>query len=474
MNRTATLLGLAGALALVAILVGVRAPSANPTTLPGPHPVDPVSSPLPPPMSSGPGSLSLVGRSSNPVIPVGTSDIFLTADVTGTVIANAERSPVDLALVIDRSGSMSGDKIENARAAARALVSQLLPTDTLTIIHYGSDVRMLKRHAADAAGKEAMLAYIDSIRVDGGTNLSGALQRARAAMAGSDAKVRRAILISDGVPTEGDTEPSHLLRLAEQIHQSGISVSAIGVGLDFNENLMAGIAERGSGAYGFLKDSSALATLFEKDLQQASRQVARGVQLSFQLPEGVTLTEVYGRTFTREGNTVTVQLPDLSSGQLERVVVRAQVHGDRPGQRVALSNLTLHYRDLLAERDASTQVALASEVSARQEEVLARRDTQAVIVATRAQAAANLQAAADSLREGSPEKAKGLLDKNATLYRQANALAGAPVMKEDEAYDRGFMPPPSAAPAVREAAVKDAKARARANFGSAGSTYSIP
>jgi Ca-activated chloride channel family protein len=310
--------------------------------------------------------------------------------------------------------------------------------------------------------------------VDGGTNVSAALQRARRALSGSDAKVRRAILISDGVPTEGETDPAGLMRLAGRLHQDGISVSAIGVGLDFNENLMAGIAEHGSGAYGYLKDASALATLFQKDLQQASTLVARGIQLSFELPAGVTLAQVYGRAFTQQGRTVTVQLPDLSSGQLERVVLRATVVGARPGETVQVANLSLRYRDLLAEQEAGVQVALRSTVSAHQAEVLARRDTQAVVAATRAQAAVNLREAAESIRQGDEKKAKGFLQKNLNLYGQANALAGEPVMKDEAEYDRALLPSAAAAPAEREDVVKKAKAHARANFGSAGSTYSAP
>ena len=71
-------------------------------------------------------------------------------------------------------------------------------------------------------------------------------------------------------------------------------MSAIGVGTDFNEDLMQAFAEYGAGAYGFLEDAGQLATLFQKDLQQAATQVARNVELSFELPEGVTLGEVLG------------------------------------------------------------------------------------------------------------------------------------------------------------------------------------
>jgi Ca-activated chloride channel family protein len=472
MNRTATILGLAAALALVAVLVGTRHPARTdaPPSVPVSAPPAPIATPAP---TMG-GSLSLVGRISHPVIPVGRSSVFLTADVTGAVDASTQRSPVDLALVIDRSGSMQGKNMEDAKAAARALVAQLRPTDRLSILHYGSDVRVLSGRFADPAGKEAMIAFIDAIQVDGGTNISAALRRARAALSGSDATVRRAILISDGVPTEGDTEPSHLLRLADALHASGISVSAIGVGLDFNENLMAGLAEHGSGAYGYLEDTSALASLFERDLQQAARTVAKGVSLQLTLPEGVSLSEVFGRPYTQEGRTVRVHLPDISSGQLERVVVQVSVTGRAAGERLEVADLSLNWQDVKAERAASTQTAIAAEVSARHEEVLARRDARAVVDATRAQAAANLEQAAKEAREGNHEKARGFLQKNQALYSEAEELAGAPVMKDEAQWERKSMAvfgSAAPAPAAMESTLKAAKVRARSNYGQVGSTY---
>jgi hypothetical protein len=95
---------------------------------------------------------------------------------------------------------------------------------------------------------------------------------------------------------------------------------------------------------------------------------------------------------------------------------------------VQVANLSLRYRDLLAEQEAGVQVALRSTVCAHQAEVLARRDTQAVVAATRAQAAVNLREAAESIRQGDEKKAEGFLQKNLHLYSQAYALAGKAVM----------------------------------------------
>src|SRR5207302_7004873 len=117
----------------------------------------------------------------------------------------------------------------------------------------------------------------------GGTNIGAGLTTARDLMLAqlSEYKVNRMILISDGQPTEGVTDAASITQLAADIRKAGVSVSAIGVGTDFNEDLMQSIAEMGTGAYGYLNDASQLATIFQKDLAQATTTVARNVTLTF-------------------------------------------------------------------------------------------------------------------------------------------------------------------------------------------------
>ena len=129
--------------------------------------------------------------------------------------------------------------------------------------------------------------------------------------------------------------------MVKNIRAEGVTVSSIGVGTDFNEDLMQAFAEYGAGAYGFLEDAGKLASLFQKDLQQATTQVARNVELSFELPEGVTLGEVLGYRAHQAGRIVRVPMPDFSAGQTERVVARVTVMGSAVGQTVNVTGLKL-------------------------------------------------------------------------------------------------------------------------------------
>src|SRR5207245_2805410 len=104
--------------------------------------------------------------------------------------------------------------------------------------------------------------------------------------------VKRLVLMSDGQPTEGIQSVAGLTRIASQLHERGVSVTSLGVGYDFNEDLMTQLAQVGGGSYAYLKDSAALASIIQRDLQQAGTLVARDVRLNVRLPNGVVLREV--------------------------------------------------------------------------------------------------------------------------------------------------------------------------------------
>ncbi len=244
MNRTGIFLAAAGVLALVALVAGL------------PRVVNTLPDIEPPqmPTTFGTGSLKMTGRLSHPFVGLGRSDVFLTVDLSAVEVAGAARAPLNLAMVIDRSGSMSGFKLTQAKQAAKQLISQLTQHDKLSIVHYGSDVKSMAGSYATTQNKERMLAYVEGIWDDGGTNIGAGLSTGRDLLLASksDFKVSRLILISDGQPTEGLTDSDGLTAIVRETRQQGITVSSIGVGTDFNEDLMQGFAESGAGAYAYL------------------------------------------------------------------------------------------------------------------------------------------------------------------------------------------------------------------------------
>ncbi|MDC0714914.1 VWA domain-containing protein [Stigmatella sp. ncwal1] len=476
MNKTVTLLALAGGLALTALVLGLPHVTHPPVHIATPAPSKPPPPlPPPPPASTSQGSLTMTSRLSHPYITPGSSDVFVTVDITGQEVPGARRSPVNLALIIDRSGSMSGYKLEQAKQAARHLVTLLKDEDRLAIVHYGSDVKSLPGLQATPDNRKRMVQYIEGIWDEGGTNISAGLLAGQAQVeaARSDYQVNRLILISDGQPTEGSTDEGSLKQVVKDIRSRGITVSSIGVGTDFNEDLMQAFAEYGAGSYGFLEDAGKLATLFQKDLQQATTQVARNVELSFELPQGITLGEVLGYRANTAGNTVRVALTDFSAGQTERVVARVVVTGSRVGQAVDVTALKLAYTDLLKDKTVESASRLSAMVTDQREEVLARQDKDATVYATRARSAQNLQKAAEALKMGRRDEAKKLIQMNQQMFQEAASVAGAPAVAADMAdQDAAIVEYEKASSADDvNTAVKRSKTQALKSFGRMGSTY---
>lgn len=477
MNRTIVLLSSAGLLLIVAVLVGLPRVTGSSNR---PRPGTPASAHTPtlvPVAGQSGGSLSLTGRLSHPFVAPGTSDVFATLEVTGQAVPQARRTPVNLALVIDRSGSMSGSKIAEARRAALQLVELLGPEDRLAIAHYGNDVRTLDGRLATAPNKQAMRDFISRIAPEGGTNIGEGLVagQAQLALAQRDFKVNRLLLLSDGQPTVGVTEPAGLVSIATRLRQGGVSVTALGVGADFNEDLMQALADSGGGSYAFIHEPSTTAALFERDLQQAGTLVARGASLSVTVPSGVRFVEVYGRSVSQSGSRVTIALPDFSAEQREKVVVHLSVTAAKREAAFDVGAFELSYHDVLAGGAGSGRVTLASAVTSDAEVAQARRDKDAVVVANKAQASANYQRAAEAIGRGDFEGAKTVLQANAALFDDAKALAGeASVADERQATAAiGALAEeaPSAPEAVRKTSVKKMKVQSLKSAGRGASAY---
>lgn len=479
MNRTSAFLASAAVLILLAVVVGLPRVSSPPPPQP-PVPVVTPQPPSPPPApvpASKPGSLTLTGRLSHPYLVPGTSDVFASLEVSAVDVPGAARTPVNLAVVIDRSGSMSGTKIDNARRAAMKLVDMLGDDDRVSIVHYGTDVSSLGGLFATPENKVKLRRYIANIADEGGTNIGDGLvvgQR-HIEKAKTDFRVNRLLLLSDGQPTVGITTPSGLTGVVRRIRDAGISVTSLGVGADFNEDLMQRLADVGGGSYGFISDASAMAAVFQRDLEQAGKMVARAATLTFTLPEGVRFVEVYGRPVSQVGNTVTITLPDFSARQVEKLVVHLSASPAVRSGSVDVAKFELAYTDLLTEQAADSRLSLSAMLTEDTTLALRNRDKEAVVVATKARAAVNYKKAAEAIDRGDFSGAQQTLQQNAILFDDADALAGAGATAGERATNQGIYglstAAPSAAPEQRKAAVKQMKTESLRSSGRGASIY---
>ncbi|MGA2870147.1 MAG: VWA domain-containing protein, partial [Verrucomicrobiota bacterium] len=162
----------------------------------------------------------------------------------------ARRTPLNLAVVIDRSGSMTGTKLEQTKQAAMQLVDRLAPNDIFSLVIFSDEAQVLVP-AQKVEDKDALKEKIESIEADGSTALYAGVQMGADQLDEflSSKRINRVILLSDGLANVGPRTPRELRRFGRQLAERGISVTTIGVGDDYNEDLMAGLAEASDANY---------------------------------------------------------------------------------------------------------------------------------------------------------------------------------------------------------------------------------
>lgn len=425
MNRTHLLLATAALLALGAAVIGLprQKDTSHTVARPGEAPTGVV---LQPTVAKN-GALSLEGKLSGAYLMAGPSEAFAALTVRADKPREEKRVPVSLALVIDRSGSMRGQKLADAKQAARMLVQRLNDGDRLALVHYGTDVRVFASQPVSHESRQRMLAFVDAIEDEGATNLSGGLEAAALELRPyvHDFRVSRILLLSDGEPTEGITGEGELRRLAATYQHEGMAVSGLGVGEDINERVMRGLAEQGGGFYGYIQDSERLADIFRRELEQAAGTLARSVELRLELPEGVTDAEVLGVSARREGREWVVPLYDLAGGQEARVVVKLTLGLEAVDVPRSVLGARLRYWDVEAARPVEVALGLSAKVTEDEALVRANLDQEVRVYAVRALGARQMQAAAEEMKRGNREKALGLLDSARGLFgTSAEALSG--------------------------------------------------
>ena len=379
-----------------------------------------------PVLVEGSGSLSMRVQLGN--THVHTSDPTVHALVhlaAEREIRGATIRPINLALVIDRSGSMSGQKIADAREAAIQMVERLRDGDRVAIVSYSDGVRVdAASTVIGGAEKERVKDVIRRIGASGSTHLSGGLvaghEQVRQHL-DSD-KVNRVLLISDGLANRGITDLPSLNRLAREASQEGIVTTTLGLGSDYNEDLMTAVADHGGGNYYFVGKSSELAGVLNGELGQMMATVARQATLEITLPDGVEVQEVYGYAWQAEGPTVIVRLGDVFAGQSRNVLwklrVPAQV-GDR-----ALGELALRYQDLVADARRASKATPSVTVTGDGDLVAKSGDKEVAARVAEIELATSMNKAAELMQQGRYEDARKTLRQAADKAKQESRRLG--------------------------------------------------
>jgi Ca-activated chloride channel family protein len=276
--------------------------------------------------------------------------------------AERHRVPVNAVLILDRSGSMQGPKMDRAKEAARALVAALGADDRLSIVEFSSSARVALESTALTEGARATaLEAIERLFAGGGTNMSSAFDLAAGQLAAGhlQGRVDKVFLASDGQANEGFFERGTLLRIAAHDFATA-TLSTFGLGDDYDEDFMNALAARSGGRARYIASPEVLPGAFRDELSRAAAVVARNVRVRVSGAAGAGVERVLGYEVTDGW----VRLPDFAAGEERRVLVKLSLPAGKG--KVDLAAIELAFEDAQGEvrhAQASAQAIFTSETA---------------------------------------------------------------------------------------------------------------
>lgn len=243
----------------------------------------------------------------------------------GIATTSKERIPLNIALVIDRSGSMAGDKLRYVKKATDFVIDNLNAHDHLAIVQYDSHVDVVSA-TQTVTNKKKLHSLVAKIRAGGTTNLSGGMLEGYNQVDASKADnlVNRVLLLSDGLANVGITEPSKLQNIAQKkFRELGMGLSTFGVGEGFNELLMTNLAEYGGANYYFIDTPDRIPEIFAKELEGLLSVVAQNAKLKITFPNhAVMCNKVYGYPAVIGASDIQIDFNDVFSEEQKAILVK--------------------------------------------------------------------------------------------------------------------------------------------------------
>lgn len=374
---------------------------------------------------------------------------------------SAASPPVNLGLVIDTSSSMDGEAIADARAAARAVLESMKDGDRLSLVVFHSTAEVLVPSTVlDRRSRARVAERIREMRAHGTTDLQTGLARGidEVARELKPDGINRIVLLSDGVPNDA----SAVVGAAQGAGQRGISITALGLGLEYDETLLTAIAQNAGGRFHFIRESAQVASVMRDEVLQLRRVVARNAQLVLTPGPGVALSAVLGQAPIQSGRVTQLPIGELAQGETREFFVELSLGSHVDGSSVELADALLVFDDAVAgagrqERRAFAGVKATRDLSA----VQASADPEVVRGLGRARASAATIWVIAEARAGRLAAARQRLDQAAREARvQAKKLDDQELERLADSLDelRPALPSLVAPPAPTAAATPAARA----------------
>ena len=240
---------------------------------------------------------------------------------------NHTRRPLNLSLVLDRSGSMAGNKLDYTRQAAQFLVQHLGSNDILSIVLYNEQVTTLIPPDT-VSQKDVINQRLNQIKASGMTNLSGGwLEGCKWVEEGfSPDSMNRVILMTDGLANRGVTNAEQLVAMARQKRQANVITTTMGLGTDFNEDLLIAMADAGGGAFYFIESPEVAPTIFKEELRDLLNVVGQNLTVSIDMTEHITtVNQLNAYNMHSDGKRISFSLGDIYGNEVKTLLLELSI-----------------------------------------------------------------------------------------------------------------------------------------------------
>ena len=273
---------------------------------------------------------------------------YLKVGLTGPHIEAQERPAANVALVIDQSASMQGAKIAKAKEAAVDAIQRLRPNDVLAVVCYHDGVQVVLP-ATKLRDKAAAVAAVQSITAQGSTALFAGISKGAAEVRknADDYRVSRILLLSDGRANVGPNSPTELGKLGASLLRERIAVTTLGLGLDFNEDLMTELSMHSNGNHFFVEKPSDLVPTFRHEFDDILSVVAQRILIDIELREDVRAMRVLGYDADIHGQHIAAQLNQIYAEQERFLLIELDVPPSPSGTTREVANVTVEYVNMV-------------------------------------------------------------------------------------------------------------------------------
>jgi Ca-activated chloride channel family protein len=292
--------------------------------------------------------------------------------------------------------------------------------------------------ATKASSRDEIRRGIEQIQANGSTALFAGTSKGAAEVRKflEREQVNRVVLLSDGQANVGPKSPGALGELGSSLMKDGISVTTIGLGLGYNEDLMVRLARESDGNHAFVENANDLVAIFDREFGEAMSVIAQDVEIRIECGAGIRPLRTLGRSSEIAGQTVITKLNQLYGGQERHLLLEVEVPAHEPDEVVELASVTATFRDLGTNEQNALRGQAQAKVTASREDVAARENKEVVSDFVLLEAATINEQAVQLRDEGKVEEARQMLQFNAARLRgvAADEAMPAPARQQLESF----------------------------------------